>query len=326
MLQFRSGGLDSLGVSPEYFSLLKREEKRSNFTIYKDGPTPSTSFIAFNLNKGQRNGRPLVNPLKSRWFNTVAFKQAVAHAIDREKMNNNIFRGLGELQNSPISVQSPYYLSPEEGLKVYDYNLERAKELLLGAGFRYNNQGQLLDADGNRVRFTLITNAGNKIREAMGAQIKEDLSKIGLQVDFAPLAFNTLLDKLNNTVEWECYLLGFTGGVEPNDGANVWSINGGSHRFNQPAKAGQPPIIGREIAGWEQEIARLYIKGAQELDEAKRKAIYAETQRITQEYLPFIYLVNPLSMAAVRDRVQGIKFSALRGTLWNIHELKVVNN
>ncbi len=326
LLQFRSGGLDSLGISPDYFSLLKREEKRGKFTIYKGGPAPGTSFITFNLNKGRRNGRPLVNPIKSRWFNTVAFRQAVAHAIDREKMNNNIFRGLGEPQNSPISVQSPYYLSPQESLKVYDYNLDRAKELLLGAGFKYNNQGQLLDADGNWVRFTLITNAGNKIREAMGAQIKQDLSKIGIQVDFAPLAFNTLLDKLNNTIDWDCYLLGFTGGIEPNDGANVWSINGASHRFNQPAKPGQPPIEGREIADWEQEIGRLYIKGAQELDEVKRKAIYAKTQQITQEYLPFIYLVNPLSMAAVRDRVQGVKFSALGGTLWNIHELELVDN
>jgi peptide/nickel transport system substrate-binding protein len=30
-------------------------------------------------------------------------------------------------------------------------------------------------------------------------------------------------------------------------------------------------------------------------------------------------------LAAVRDRVQGVQFSALGGTLWNIHELKVVD-
>jgi peptide/nickel transport system substrate-binding protein len=326
LIQFRSGGLDVLSISPDYFSLLKREEKRSNFSIHEDGPAPGTSFIAFNLNKGRRNGKPLIDPIKSRWFNTVAFRQAVAHAINREQMNNNIFRGLGELQNSPISVQSPYYLSPKEGLKVYDYNPSRAKELLIKAGFKYNEQGQLFDADGNRVHFTLITNGGNKIREAMAAQIKEDLSQIGIEVDPFPLAFNALLDKLNNTIDWECYLLGLTGGAEPNDGANVWSVNGGSHRFNQPAKPGQPPIEGREISDWEREISRLYILGAKELDEAKRKAIYAETQRITQDYLPFIYLVSPLSMSAVRNRVQGIQFSALGGTLWNIYELKAVDN
>ncbi len=323
LLQFRSGGLDLLSVTPDYYSLLKRQEAQRNFSIYNGGPAPSTSFISFNLNKGQRNGRPLVSPVKSRWFNTLAFRRAVAYAIDRQKMINNTFQGLGQPQNSPLSVQSPYYLSPEEGLKTYDYDLDKARKLLLGAGFKYNTKDQLLDSDGNRVRFTLITNSGNEIREAMGAQIKRDLSNIGIQVDFNPIAFNTLVDKLSNTLDWECHLLGFTGGVEPNDGANIWLPEGGLHSFNQAPLPGQPPLVGRVVADWESEIGQLYIKGAQELNEAKRKAIYAETQQITQEYLPFIYLVNPLSLAAIRDHVQGVEYSALGGALWNIYELRI---
>lgn len=322
-LQFRSGGLDSLGVSPDFFSLLKREEKRGKFTVYNGGPASGTTFISFNQNKGQRNGKPLVDPIKSRWFNTPAFRQAVAYALDRQRMINNIFRGLGELQNSPLSVQSPYYISPKEGLKAYEYNPDKAKELLLGAGFKYNDQGQLFDDQGNRVSFSLITNAGNKIREAMGSQVMQDLGKIGIQVDFNPIAFGVLVDKLSNSLDWECYLLGFTGGVEPNDGANAWSPEGGLHSFNQKPQKGQQPITGREVADWEQKIGDLYIQAAGELDEAKRKAIYAQTQQITQEYLPAIYLVNPLAMSAVRDRIQGVEYSALGGALWNIHELKL---
>jgi peptide/nickel transport system substrate-binding protein len=326
VIQFRSGGLDVLGIAPDYFALLKREEERGNFTIYEGGPVPSTSFFAFNLNQGQRNGRPLVNPIKSRWFNTVAFRQAIAHAVNREQMLNNTYQGLAELQNSPISVQSPYYLSPEEGLPVYHYDPELSKTLLLNAGFQYDPDGRLLDADGNRVRFTMITNAGNKVREAMGAQIKQDLSQIGIQVDFTPIAFNTLVEKLANTIDWECYLLGFTGGVEPHSGANVWLPNGRSHRFNQPAQAGEPPIEGRVISDWEERIGQLYVEGARTLDEERRKAIYAESQRLTQEYLPFIYLVNPLSLSAVRDRLQTIKYSALGGSLWNIYELEIAED
>jgi peptide/nickel transport system substrate-binding protein len=238
-------------------------------------------------------------------------------------MINNTLRGLGELQNSPISVQSPYYISPKEGLKVYEYNPEKSKKLLLGAGFKYNEKGALLDAEGNPVRFTLITNAENQTRVSIGATIKQNLSQIGIQVDFNPIAFNTLVDKLANTLDWECYLLGFTGGVEPHSGANVWFTDGGLHSFNQAPQVGQTPIEGREVYPWEQEIADLYVKASQELDETKRKAIYAETQRITQEYLPMIYLVNALSMSAVRDRVSGIKYSSLGGAFWNIYELKV---
>jgi peptide/nickel transport system substrate-binding protein len=324
LLQFRSGDLDSIGVSPDYFSLLKVQEKQGNFKIYNGGPSSSTSFMSFNLNKGKRDGKPLVDPIKSQWFNNVQFRQAVAYAIDRQTMLNNTFRGLGTPQNSPISVQSPYYLSPEQGLKVYKYNPDKAKELLLKAGFKYNQKNLLVDAQDNEVRFTLLTNAGNKIRESMGSQIKQDLSKIGIQVDFTPLAWNTFLDKLSNTLDWDTCLIGLTGGLEPNDGANVWSPDGGLHMFNQKPQAGQKPIEGREVAEWERKINELYIQGAQEFDEAKLKKIYGESQQLAQEYVPFIHLINPYSLSAVRNRFEGIKFSGLGGLFWNIHEIKVI--
>ena len=325
LLQFRSGRLDVTSVAPTYFSLLKKEEERGKFRIYNGGPTLSQSFISFNLNQGKRkNGQPLVDPVKSRWFNTLAFRQAVAYGIDRNKMLNNIYQGLGERQYSYIPVQSPYFFAPEDGLRVYDYDPDQAKQLLLGAGFQYNAQGQLLDAEGNRVRFALITNAGNKIREAMGAQIKQDLDKLGIQVDFTPLAFNVMVEKLSTSLDWECHLLGFGGGsVEPNSGANIWNPEGGLHTFNQKPRPGQPPITERVVADWERRIGDLYIQGAQELDEAKRKEIYGETQQIVQENLPFIYLINPLSLGAVRDRIEGVQYSALGGALWNIYELKL---
>lgn len=322
LIQFRSLGLDLLEIGSASFQLLKREEERGNFKIYDGGPDFGTQFLCFNLNKGRRNGKPLVDPVRSRWFNNVAFRQAVAYGINRQALLNNIYRGLGELQNSPISVQSPYSLSPKEGLKVYNYAPDRAKELLRRAGFKYNNRGQLTDAEGNRVRFTLISQAGNRTVDAIGSQIKQDLSKIGIQVDFNPIDFAVMVDKITNTLEWESYFGLITGGIEPYSGANVWSPDGGFHPFNQKPQLGQPPIEGREVADWEAEIGRLYIEGGRELDEAKRKEIYAETQRLAQEYLPFIYLINPLALAAIRDRIEGVKFSALGGPLWNIHELK----
>ncbi|MEM6403242.1 MAG: ABC transporter substrate-binding protein [Cyanobacteria bacterium P01_D01_bin.116] len=323
LLQFISGKLDYIGVSPNYFSLLKPQEKKDNFKIYNAGPATGTSFVFFNLNKGSRNGKPLVDPVKSKWFNTKEFRQAVAYTIDRETMINNTYQGLGQTQNSPISVQSPYYLPPEKGLKVYDYNLDKAKELLKKAGFKSNSQGQLLDKDGNRVRFTLLTNSGNKIREAMASQIKRDLSKIGIEVILDYPAWNTFIDKLSNNIDFEMALLGLTGGLEPNNGANVWKPEGGLHMFNQKPQAGQKPIEGWEVSPWEKEIARLYVKASQELNEEKVKEIYAETQQITQENLPFIYLVNALSLGAIRNKIEGTKFNAIGGAFWNIEEVKI---
>jgi peptide/nickel transport system substrate-binding protein len=325
-LQFRSGGLDTLDITPEYFSLMKREEKRGKFTTYIGGPEMSTTFLTFNLNQAKNSkNQPLLDPIKSRWFNTLEFRQAIAHAINRPKMLNDLYRGLGEEQNSPIYKQSPYYLPPEEGLKVYDYNPKKAKQLLKKAGFKYNLKGELFDADGNRVRFIMLTNSGNKLREAIGAQIKQDLGKIGMDVTFTPIAFNTMLERVYTQRQWDSYIgkIG-GGGVEPNGGANTWLTKGGLHVFNLATQPGEPALIGWKPRDWELQIEQLYIQGASELDENQRKDIYAQSQRITQENLPFIYLVNPLSMQAVRDRIKGIEYTDLGGALWNLYELKAV--
>ena len=325
LLQFRSGGLDVYGISdPKNFPLLKREETQGNFTIYEDGPRPGTSFITFNLNTGRRQGKPLVDPIKSKWFNTQEFRQAVSYAIDRQTMINNLFQGLGEPQISPISVQSPYYAAPEDGIKTYDYDLETAKELLASVGFTYQGQ-KLVDSEGNPVRFALITNTGNKLRESMGAQIKRDLSRIGIQVDFQLIDFNTLVERVSNSLEWDCLLLGFSGGAEPNSGSNIWKTDGQLHVFNQKPGEGQEPLEGRQVYDWEERISQLYVQGAQELDEEARRAIYIESQRLTQEYLPFIYLVNSLSLGAIRNTIDGVQYSALYGALWNLHELEMTS-
>ncbi len=323
IVQFRSGGLDLISVTPDSFTLLKREEDRGDFTIYEGGPALGTNFLAFNLNRGSRNGEPLVNPVRSRWFNMLEFRQAVAYALDRDRMIINIFQGLGEAQTSPISVQSPYFASPEEGVPSYSRDLDRARELLLSAGFEYNDAGELFDDEGNRVRFTLITNAGNNIRESLGAQVAQDLGDIGMRVDFQPIAFNSLVERLSDSLDWECHLLGLTGGLEPNNGFNVWSVDGSLHAFNQNIPSGPSAIEGWEVEPWEQRISDLYVEAAQVVDEDERRALYLETQQLTQEYLPFIYLINPLSLSAVRNRIEGVQYSALGGALHNIHELEL---
>lgn len=323
LVQFRSGGLDSYGVSPDFFSLLKKEEQKGGYKIYNGGPSTGTTFMSFNLNQGERDSKPLVDPIKSRWFNNVKFRQAIAYSINRQRMINNIYRGLGAPQDSPISVPSPYYLSREQGLPAYDYSPQKAKSLFTEAGFKYNEQNKLIDDRDNPVRFTLITNSGNKIREALGTQIKQDLALIGIEVDFTPIAFSLLIDRVDNSLQWDSLLIGFTGGAEPNDGANFWSVDGGSHLFNLKPQAGKPPITERKVADWEKKIDDLYIQAAQELNESKRRQIYIETQKITQENLPCIYLVNSLSLSAIKNRVKGIDYSPINGPFWNLHELMI---
>ncbi|MBE9062040.1 ABC transporter substrate-binding protein [cf. Phormidesmis sp. LEGE 11477] len=321
-VRFRSGESDIMAVTPDNFSLIKQDEEQGGYTVYNGGPTTTRLFLTFNLNKGSIGGEPVVDPIKSRWFNTLEFRQAVAYAIDRETMLNNIFKGLGEMQNSQIAPQSPY--SAEPNLPSYDFNIVKAKELLLSAGFSYEGD-RLVDAEGNRVRFTLQTNVGNEIREAAGAQIKQNLALIGITVDFQPIDFNKLITLIGDSLKWDAIVLGFGAGEEPNSSANLWLADGGLHFFNQQPQD-RPPLPGREVYPWEQQISDLYVQAAQELDEAERKALYTETQELVQENLPFIHLVGQYSMSAVRDKIENVKYTALGGTLWNIYELKITQN
>jgi peptide/nickel transport system substrate-binding protein len=330
LLRFRSGDLDSLEVTPTVFGLLKKEEQRGRFTIYNGGPSGGFAFVGFNLNQARNaKGEAFVNPIKARWFNNVAFRQAVAYAINRDRMKTNIYRGLGELQHSPIAVQSPYYLSPAAGLKVYDYNPPKAKQMLLEAGFKYNNQQELLDADGNRVEFNLLVKSEDAARIDAAVQIQQDLAQIGMKANMQVMNFNVILRKLLATRDWDCYVgaFGVPGAdVEPNLLSLFWQSHGSFHQFNQGPQPGQPPLQDWVVSDWEQEIDDLFNAGVRELDENKRQEIYSKFQQIVAEQLPIFCLVNPISFQAVRDRITPIKFGALGRLFWNIDELKAAEN
>ena len=225
LMRFRSGELDILAINPDFFSLLKREEKKGKYTVDNGGVSPGVRFMKFNLNQGiNGKGKPFVDPIKSRWFNNLAFRKAVAHSINRERMNNNIYRGLGEIQHSPISTYSPYYLSPEEGLKVYEYAPEKAKKILINEGFSYNYKQQLLDGDGNPVKFVILVKSEEKVRIDSAVQIKEDLSNICIQTDLQVLSLNTIIKKLLVSRDWDCYVGAFPGGsIEPNRLFPLWN-------------------------------------------------------------------------------------------------------
>lgn len=185
----------------------------------------------------------------------------------------------------------------------------------------------LLDADGNRVEFTMLLKAEEKDRVDIAIQIQQDLDRIGIKANLQQLAFNVVLTNLNQR-RWECYIGKFgSGEIDPNGISSMWMSTREWHRFNQGPQLGEPPIKGWKVSDWEKEIDRLFIEGARELDEAKRKKIYNKFQQVAQEQLPVIHLVNPLTFEVVRECVQGVKFSTLASsTFWNLYELKVTQD
>jgi len=315
ILKFKSGEIDLISVPGRDYALLKKEAEKKNYTLYDCGAAFGTDFLCFNLNK------QYIDEPKYNWFNNKKFRQAIAHALDKESMINNVLFSLGIPQYAAMNEAAHYFHNPD--VRKYEYKVIESKKILKEAGFiDYDDDGIVENPKGVPVKFILLTNAENNIRVDLGTIIQNDLKAIGLDVSFRPLDFNNLVTKLNYSHDWEAILIGFTGGIEPHNGKNVWAIDGHLHIWNQkPEEKKEIEEWQKNIRSWESEIDELFNDGVQELNPEKRKLIYNKWQDIVAEYLPLIYTINPKAIYAVRNTIRGIHPTSYGGVLHNIEEI-----
>jgi len=290
LLKFKAGEIDFYGVRGDDFPELKRGEKSGNYTIYNLGPSLTADFICFNQKKGA------VPDWKLKLFRDVRFRRAISCAVDRKGIVLTVYNGLGYPVYSPVTSANRLYWDPN--YPKYPYNLKRARKLLESMGLRdRNGDGWLETPDGHKVEFNLLTNSNNPARVQIGAILKYDLKRLGIDVHFQPLDFNNLVEKLLHTHDFDAVIIGLTGSIDPNSGRNVWMSSGQLHMWNPEQK--------RPETEWEKRIDELFEEGARELDFKKRVKIYKEAYRIISRELPLIYIAAPLTLEAVRNRVKN---------------------
>lgn len=319
MLKFEAGELDIISVRGKDLPRFKEKEKKSDFKIYNLGPATGTMFVVFNLNDRQdKDGNYYVNPVKQKWFSDLNFRTAVDYVIDRDAMVANVTNGVAQPLFTAESLSSIYL--NEKLAPGHPRDIEYAKSLLKASGFYLDEKGFLHDKDGNAVEFDLYTNAGQTEREACGVIIKDDLRELGIKLNFKPIEFNTLVNKMMTTGDWDMILIGLTGNpLEPHGGKNVWYSKGHLHIFNMRF----PSDSSENLLPWEIELDEIIEKGALELDYSKRKEIYDKYQQIIFEQRPIIYLYSPLSITAVRNRIGNLHPAPLGGVLHNPDELYI---
>ena len=323
ILKFEAKELDEISLRGGDVARYKAKEYDSDYTIYNLGPDTGTMFVAINLNRrfSQQNGvkKYFVNPKKQVWFNDVNFRKAIDYAIDRKSMVQNIANGMASPLFTAESKNSIFY---NKSLVGHERNLSIAKSYLKKSGFYYKN-GKLYDKNNNRVEFDLYTNAGNTEREALGVMVKQDLADIGMQVNFKPIEFNSLVNKITNSYDWDMIILGLTGSsFEPHNGKNVWYSSGPLHIFNQ--RPVNKPVTDR--LSWEKNLDNIFDKAALELNFKSRKKYYDEYQRIIYNEAPIVYLYSPIRIYAIRRKFKNILPSSLSGLTYNIEEIYIDNS
>lgn len=316
-LKFEAKELDVIGLRGSNVGRYKKREAKSDYVIYNIGPDTGTMFVAINMNTRKNDqGKYYVNPKKQAWFNDLNFRNAIDWAIDRCAMVNNIANGLASPLFTAESLNSIYLNKSLANGHPKDIN--KAKEYLKKSGF-YWKKGILYDKKGNRVEFDLYTNAGNTEREAIGVMVKQDLEDLGMKVNFKPVEFNSLVNKLVNTYDWDLVIMGLTGTpLEPHNGKNVWYSNGSLHLFNQ-----RPSGEATDRLPWEVQLDKIFDEASLKITFKDRKKLYDEYQQIIYNEKPIIYLYSPVRVTAIRKKFGNIYPSPLSGVSYNLDEIYI---
>lgn len=299
-LKFLSGETDVHGARPEEVAELRRRERELDITVQEVGLDTGSLFVVFNRNPHhyEKNGK---RDPRLDWFTDKQFLRALAHAVDKQAMVSNCLYGLGVPGVGRISPENKVFRHP--GLKDFDYDLERSRKLLADAGYiDRDGDGVLEDAKGARVEFTLHTNSGNQIREKICSILKEDWTRLGIRVNYRPLDFQLLVEKLDSTFDWDAILMGFTGSVEPHDGASFLRSSGNLHLWHPNQK--------KPASAWEAEIDRLVEAGSRELDANRRREIYWRIEEILHEELPVLETVRARRFTAYRNVLRNFEQTA----------------
>ena len=123
-------------------------------------------------------------------LDNVKVRQAIAYAIDRGSLINNLLMGFGKIAHSIIPEESWAY-SPGQ---TYSYDPATAKRLLDEAGFRDP------DGDGPRMRFqntVVFKLSGSSIAGRQYASVIQNyLKEVGIPVEIQTPEANTLFDEL----------------------------------------------------------------------------------------------------------------------------------
>ncbi len=318
VIKFKSGELDGLYIRPEDYDGLKAEEAAGNYSVIDLGSEYGSNFLWFNENRGRdAKGKPFVDPVKLSWFTNREFRRAIAHAIDRESIIRNVFHDRAVAQHGPIpDVNKEWH---NAGIVKYDYDLDKAKQLLASAGFTdKNGDGKLEDPAGHPVSFRLNTNSSTKERIGACTLIAEDLKKLGIDVQFQPVEFNTLTTLVQKSFDYDAAMLGLSGGNPPDPitAAGTLRSSGGTHFWwpNQKTPA----------TSWEAAIDSLYDAQLGLSDTARRKPYIDKIQAIFAEEQPAIYTVSRRGFVAVRNKVRNARPSIFRPyVVWNAEELWV---
>ncbi len=283
VLRFRAGESDILNrIGGQNYAALLRDAARRGLHMVDAGPGLEFSFLFFNLGNLPAKVSPAVRH-HQEFFRLLAFRSAVHFAIDRQSLVRLAYQGYAAPLTGPVPPGNRNWV--DNKLPPVAYAPERARQILKDARFRWDSAGRLLSPSGRPVEFTIAVSSTNAERIRMATLIQDDLSKIGMRVEVAPLEFRSLLDRLQQHPRFRCLL------------SCRWASGRGSEsRHGRLAFERRQPLWNPQqktpATPWEAKIDRLMRSRSITPDYAARKRLFDRVQEIVMENLPMVPLVS----------------------------------
>ncbi|NUN48652.1 MAG: ABC transporter substrate-binding protein [Candidatus Brocadiae bacterium] len=305
--RFLVGNLDYLEARSIDLKQLTQRAEGGGFDVVIRAPQAGWNYLAFNQNPRSRpDGVPYVKPWKSSWFRDVRFRQAVAHCIDKDSINQIMYDGMAQQNWVPYTPKYAKYWTDE--VRKYAFNLDEARRLLDDMGLTARNEeGYRVGAGGNVVEFVLTTMANSEPLKWLVTILEQDLKKVGVRLIPEYLEFNLLVRRLSQDWDWEAIVLGYTAGPEPLLGKTIWKSSEPRRVWNPRVPAGSP-----ENRDWEVRLDQIFEEAYSTWDEKQKRFLWErdvelahEWQRIAAENLPHIYLMSRVDIHAVYRRVRN---------------------
>ncbi len=260
----KAGEIDMImrGLSYKDYAAL---EKTPGIKLYKKSPWPELRFA------------PISFFLKPSPLNSRKVRQALNYAVNQKSLIKDICYNYAAPLTSPIG---PGMFAHNSSLWPYDYNPEKAKQLLKEAGYP------------NGFATELGYPQTDVERQEVAMVVQSNLRDIGIQVNLKGYS-------------WPTYLEYYYGGGLPLLMAR-WSprptpemMLTSCFHTDSMGKGGNSAFYSNPI------VDEILNKAMVEMDKEKRRALYDKVQKIILEDAPWIFLYSPMRLIAMRDNVMG---------------------
>ena len=131
--------------------------------------------------------------LENPRFRDAMTRRALSLAIDREGMIGTLLEGYGSPAASPIP---PAVWNHDTELKPDAFDPAEARRLLAQAGWRDGDGDGILERDGLKLEFEILSRQGDPVRENGGVMLKAAFAGVGATVTLRNLELAAGLDRL----------------------------------------------------------------------------------------------------------------------------------